>query len=221
MFKKVLIVEDVDFMSSGIKVALEGLNIPCIDYAKYCDDGLLKIKKALLEDNPYDLLISDLSFVDNPYKDKLTSGEELIREVKGLAPLLKTIVFSVEDKVHTIHTLCTILKVDAFVRKDIYGQRELKEAVGAVFGNKFYISPKLKPLLNNKETFEITDYDVFLLEYLSKGKEQKDISVEFKKDNISPNSISSIEKRLKLLKENFNANNPTQLIAIVKDLGVI
>ena len=221
MFKKVLIVEDVDFMSSGIKVALESLQIPFIEYAKYCDDGLLKIKKRLLEDDPFDLLISDLSFIGNLSDHKIKSGEGLIKEVKTIQPSIKTIVFSVEEKVHTIKNLCNTLKVDAYVSKDIYGQRELNQAVEAVFKNQFFISPKLKPLLYSKEAFEITEYDVFLLKCLSNGLEQKDIPQELKQHKITPSSMSSIEKRIKLLKENFNANNPAQLIAIVKDFGVI
>ena len=64
-------------------------------------------------------------------------------------------------------------------------------------------------------------FDVFLLESLSAGLEQKDLPDELKAKKISPSSMSSIEKRLKLLKENFNANNPTQLVAIAKDFGLI
>ena len=72
-----------------------------------------------------------------------------------------------------------------------------------------------------KETFEITDYDIIILKYLSEGLDQKDICKKLKIKGIKPYSISSVEKRLKLLKENFNANNPTQLIAITKDFGLI
>ena len=53
------------------------------------------------------------------------------------------------------------------------------------------------------------------------GLEQKEIHEALKIKNISPNSISSVEKRIKILKENFNANNPTQLIAKAKDFGLI
>lgn len=221
MFKKVLIAEDADFMSSGIRSALESLQIPVIAYAKYCDEAFLKLKKAVLEEEPFDLLLSDLSFIENPNPQRLNCGEDLITEAKKLQSNLKTIVFSVEDKASRIQNLCNVLKVDAYVWKHINGEKELKKAVRTVFDGGFFISPKLKHALNIQDTFEITDYDVFLLECLSKGLEQKDLPSKLKTEKITPSSISSVEKRLKLLKENFSANNPTQLIAISKDFGLI
>ncbi|OSY89135.1 hypothetical protein WH52_00305 [Tenacibaculum holothuriorum] len=221
MFKKVLIAEDADFMSSGIKSILEKLNIPTIEYAKYCDEAFLKIKKAWLDNNPFDLLISDLSFVDNPNPQRLYTGEDLISEVKKLQPELKTIIFSVEDKPYRIKHLCNELLVDAYVWKSVHGARELESAIQYVFNNTFFISPSLSQYLKQKEAFEITDYDVLLLELLASGFEQKEISIALKNKKVKPCSISSVEKRLKLLRENFNANNPTQLIAITKDFGLI
>ncbi len=221
MFQKVLIAEDVDFMSSGIKSALESLQIPVIEYAKYCDEAFLKLKKASLNEEPFDLLISDLSFIENSNPQRLLSGEDLVTEAKKLQPLLKTIIFSVEDKPYRVQQLCNELKVDAYVWKSIYGEKELKKAVQLVFDEAFFISPKLSHILKQKETFEITDYDVIILKYLAEGLDQREICEELKIKETKPNSISSVEKRLKLLKENFNANNPTQLIAITKDFGLI
>lgn len=221
MFQKVLIAEDADFMSSGIKAALESLQIPVIEHAKYCDEAFLKLKKAWNEKEPFDLLISDLSFVENPNPQRLHAGEDLVKAAKELQATLKTIIFSVEDKPYRVQQLCNELLVDGYVWKSIHGERELKTAIKQVYNHTFFISPKLSHTLKNRETFEITDYDVFLLKYLAEGLDQKEISVELKIKEVKPNSISSIEKRLKLLKENFNANNPTQLVAITKDFGLI
>ncbi len=221
MFQKVLIAEDADFMSSGIKAALESLQIPVIEHAKYCDEAFLKLKKAWNEKEPFDLLISDLSFIENPNSQRLNTGEDLIKVAKELQESLKTIIFSVEDKPYRVQQLCKELLVDAYVWKSIHGERELKKSAQLIYNDAFFISPKLSQALKQKETFEITDYDVFLLKYLAEGLDQKEISKELKIKEIKPNSISSVEKRLKLLKENFNANNPTQLVAITKDFGLI
>jgi hypothetical protein len=51
--------------------------------AKYCDEALLKIKKVL-NDQPYELLISDLSFKADHNKNQLNSGEELIQAVRAV-----------------------------------------------------------------------------------------------------------------------------------------
>lgn len=221
MFKKVLIAEDADFMSSGIKVALKDIQIPIVEYAQYCDEAFLKLKKACLDNEPFDLLVSDLSFKDNINPQRLQSGEELIAEAKKLQPTLKTIVFSVEDKPYRIKQLCNELEVDAYVWKSNHGQKELKKAVQLAYNNEFFITPQLAHALRDKEAFEVTDYDVFLLQHLAEGLDQKEISKELKNNKIKPSSISSVEKRLKLLKESFNANNLTQLIAITKDFGLI
>ena len=68
---------------------------------------------------------------------------------------------------------------------------------------------------------EINDYDIELLKQLSQGLSQEDISHNFKTNAISPNSLSTIEKRLNKLRIQFKANNAIHLVAIVKDLGLI
>ena len=49
MFNKVLISEDIDTINLALTLTLEQLNITNIDHVKYCDDALLKIKKAIFE----------------------------------------------------------------------------------------------------------------------------------------------------------------------------
>ena len=221
MFRKVLIAEDTDYMSSGIRMALEGLQIQVVEYAQYCDEAFLKFKKALLDKEPFDLLISDLSFIENPNPQKISEGEELIAALRELQPSLKVIVFSIEDKPYRLRHLCKQLSVNAYVWKSIHGQKELRKAISEVYAGHFFISPKLNGVLKEKESLEITEYDVFLLKGLAGGMDQQEISDALRKKGVKPSSRSSIEKRLKLLKEYFNANNPTQLVAVTKDFGLI
>jgi len=102
MFQKVLVAEDMDFINSGITSELQKLEIPKIDFVQYCDEALLKLKRAHMDGDPFDLLISDLSFDEDSKVQKLTSGDDLIKEVRKLFPDLKIIVFSVEDKAYRI-----------------------------------------------------------------------------------------------------------------------
>jgi len=64
MFKKVLIAEDEDFLNISLRVALGelGVELGSRDFVSYCDDALMRIKKAIREGDPYELLITDLSF---------------------------------------------------------------------------------------------------------------------------------------------------------------
>jgi hypothetical protein len=61
--------------------------------------------KALKDNDPYDLLISDLSFKIDHRQNRLTCGDELIEAVKKIQPHIKTIVFSIEDKSYRIKSL--------------------------------------------------------------------------------------------------------------------
>nr|WP_256451652.1 response regulator [Lutibacter sp. A80] len=222
MFKKVLIVEDMDFINSGIKSELLKLDIQEIQYVQYCDEALLKLKSAKLNNDPFDLLISDLSFDNDSVEQKITSGDELIKVVRNEFPTLKIAVFSVEDKPFRVQTLFNEYGVNAYVWKSREGLRELKKAIQLIFSsNKSYISPHVSGALYKNNTVEISDYDLFLIECISKGYLQEEISVKLKEKEWTPTSVSSIEKRLKFLKEHFNANNPAHLVSITKDLGLI
>ena len=222
MFQKVLIAEDMDFINSGIKSELNKLSIGQIDYVQYCDEALLKLKSARLDNTPYDLLISDLSFEKDATEQKITSGDELVKEVRKEFPDLKIVIFSVEDKTYTIQTLFNEHKINGYVWKSRDGLRELKQALQKIYNSEtIYISPQIAGSMSKSKAIEIADYDIFLIECLSKGHLQEEISTILKEKNWSPTSISTIEKRLKFLREHFNANNPAHLVSIAKDLGLV
>lgn len=222
MFKKVLIAEDLDSISIAVIQALEMLSIVEIHHAKYCDDAYLKIKKALFDNEPYDLLISDLSFKTDHQENKLNSGEELIEAVKKVQPDLKTIVFSIEDKSFRIKSLFTNLEINAYVSKGRNSIPELKKTIQRIYNNQeVKLSAELSLALRDNSLFEIESYDIALLKSLSKGYTLENISSEFKESGIVPNGSSSLEKRINRLKIYFKANNNVHLIAITKDLGLV
>lgn len=222
MFQKVLVVEDIDVVKLGIKSALEEIGIRELDFISYCDEAYAKIKCANLHNAPYSLLISDLTFVNDGTPQELKSGEELIQKIRNEFAEIKIVVFSVEDKPFKVQNLYKNLKIDGYVWKNRNGLIELKNALHTIYrSNQFYISPELNTTIHPKKVLEVTDFDIFLLDYLSKGLLQEAISNKLKEKGIRPCSMSGIEKRLKFLKEHFNANNPTHLVAIAKDFGLI
>ncbi|QBN19662.1 DNA-binding transcriptional response regulator [Flavobacterium nackdongense] len=222
MFKKVLVAEDLDSISIAVGQALAELSVVEIHHAKYCDDALLKVKKALLDEAPFDLLISDLSFKVDHRENHLTCGDELIAAVKKIQPTLKTVVFSIEDKSFRIKSLFNDLGVNAFVSKGRNSIPELQKAIQSVFDNESKIlSQELSHALKDKSLIEIEIYDITLLKSLSKGFTLEEIAVDFKTTGIIPNGSSSIEKRINRLKIFFKANNNVHLIAIAKDLGLV
>ena len=222
MFKKVLVAEDFDSISITVGKALEELSVSEIHHAKYCDDAFLKIKRALRDQTPYDMLISDLSFKTDHRENKLTSGDELIAAIKKIQPDIKIIVFSIEDKSFRIKSLFNNLGINAFVAKGRNSIPELKKAISGIFNDETTIlSSKLSYALREKSLIEIETYDIEILKLLSKGHILDEISSEFKTLGIIPNGSSSLEKRINRLKIYLKANNNVHLIAIAKDLGLV
>jgi DNA-binding NarL/FixJ family response regulator len=222
MFKKVLVAEDLDSISIAVIQVLEDLKVPVIDHVKYCDDGLLRIKKGLNDKEPYDLLISDLSFKSDHRKTTLSSGEELIEAINEVQPSLKKIVFSIEDKSYRIKSLFDDLKINAYVSKGRNSINELRKAIEGTFRNEEKIlSSDLSFSFNDKALIEIESYDISILKLLAQGYILEHISNEFKSSCITPNGTSSIEKRINKLKIYFKANNNVHLIAIAKDFGLV
>ena len=222
MFNKVLIAEDLDTISIAIVQVLETLSITEIHHTKYCDDALLKLKKALHDNVPYDLVISDLSFKVDHRENKLTSGEELIEAIKKVQPGIKTVIFSIEDKSFRIKSLFNNLGINAYVCKGRDSIKELQAAIQRISNNEeVIVSNEIALALRDKTIFEIESYDIILLKSLAKGQTLDEISSEFKDSRIQPNGSSSLEKRINRLKIYFKANNNVHLIAITKDLGLI
>jgi DNA-binding NarL/FixJ family response regulator len=221
MFEKVIIADDLGSINEGVKAVLEKLEVKNLIQAQYCDEAYIKIKKSILDNAPFGLLITDLSFNADHRDRKYTSGEDLIEALRNDNSNLKIIVYSVEDRLQKIRTLFNKHSINAYVCKGRKGLIELEKAIYAVYNDEQYLSPHVSQALNDKQDLEMTDFDIELIKQLSFGLSQDEISSTFKDKNISPSSLSSIEKHLNRLKVQFNASNATHLVAIVKDLGLI
>lgn len=222
MFKKILVSEDIDSISLGVVTILQSYFPSDIRSAKYCDEAYLKIKAAIYENKPYDLLITDLSFKADHRDTKLSSGEDLIQAARKEQPDLKIIVYSIDDKPYRIKNLFDDHKIDAFVAKGRESATELIEAMDIIHDtDTIYVSPQLSHIARDMAILEIDENDVVLLKHLSKGLTQTEISDLLKNSGKSSASTSSIEKRINKLKIYFKANNAIHLISIVKDMGII
>lgn len=221
MFKKVLLSDDLGSINQGVYATVSQLGIKDINQVQYCDDAYIRIKKAILDGTPFDLLITDLSFQPDYREQSFSSGEELIKILKKEFPKLKIIAFSVEDRLQKVRTVMYTNKADAYVGKGRKGLQELTEAIKLVYEGKTYLSPHLEKALSTKLDLELEDYDIDLLKMLSEGLSQEEISSQLKHLNITPNSVSSIEKKITKLRVQFRANNAIHLISTAKDMGII
>ncbi|MCA0958301.1 response regulator [Muricauda ruestringensis] len=222
MFQKVLIAEDHGLTGSGLRESLAALSIPEITVAHYCDDALLKIKAALQQGRPYEVLITDLSFKADYKNRNLVSGEELIAEVKKIQPDIKIVVYSVENRIGKIKTLYDNFGIDAFVGKERRDINEIAKAVSQVFEGKTYFSESLKHALRSSENqLELDEYDILLLKLLTKGLKQEEIAQYFQEKNYPASSLRSIQDRLGKLKTIFGAKTPVHLVAQAMERGFI
>ncbi|QOG04283.1 response regulator transcription factor [Flavobacterium sp. MDT1-60] len=222
MFKKVIIAEDLDAMNLGIQQVLKDLNIVNFQHSKFCDEAFLKIRAAINQNEPFDLLISDLSFKTDHRKATIANGDELVQKVRELQPDIKIIAYSVEDKNYRIKSLFDNAEVDAFVLKGLNSIEELKKAIHIIStSDQKFISPEVSSALKEKNNYEIDDIDILILKHLSLGTPQDDIIQILKDSGIKPKSKSAMEKRLSKLKDFFKANNTVHLVSITKDMGII
>ncbi len=223
MFKKVLIAEDHEMTNFSVQRTLTELGIAndTRNYVYYCDHALMRIQKGLQENAPYELLITDLSFIDDGTQQKISKGSELIKVAKQLQPDLKILVFSMEHRAEIANSLIKELNIDAFVPKGRKDAQDLKMAIETIYQDKKYLSSHLKRSGEERKDYHFTDFDKIILQLLSKGILQKDIPFHLQQKNIKPSGLSSVEKRLNLIKEILEFSNNEQLIAYCKDIKVI
>lgn len=221
MFKKVLVAEDMDSINLAVASVLQNLDIDRVEHAQYCDKAWLLAKKAMQDKEPFQLLICDLSFKNDHHTEKINSGKELINLLKREDPNLKILVNTIEDHPHTVRSLWDSGQIDGYVCKDRNGMRDLKKAILALNDGHQYNSDGIEAILKKDNLLFLGNWEMELLQAVAVGLTQDEIQKDFKKRNITPSSKSSIEKRLKELREEFSANTTAHLIGIVKDLKIL
>lgn len=221
MFKKILIAEDHESINLSVQKTLEDLNIPNVDYVYYCDDALAKIQKSIRENEPYDLLITDLYYEEDHREQEIKDGRELIQRIKEIQPSLKVIVFSAEHKSGVINSLFKEYEINGYVRKARNDSKELKKSIASVYIDENYLSLDMKQDVKKFNSYEFSAYDITLVSLLSKGILQKNIPTHLQEKDIRPYSLSSVEKKLNSLKEDLEVNSNEQLVAFCKDIGII
>ncbi len=221
MFKKILIAEDHEIANISVQKTLEALGIGEARYVYYCDDALAWVRNAIRSGAPYELLITDLYFEDDHTEQNLSNGVELIKAARDVQPGLKIVVFSAESRSAIIDDLFKTLSIDGYVRKARRDAHHLKQAIDAVYGHKTYLSPDLGQIMKEKNSYEFSAFDITIISLLSQGVLQKDIPYYLQQKDIKPAGLSSVEKRLNLMKEVLEFSKNEQLIAYCKDIGVI
>ena len=211
---KLLIVEDYDALSLGIFSYLKRQS-KGIDYRVTQKNNLTE---AVLEARMrcFDVILLDF------YLNSPTGGGDLFLKARsGFACKPKIIIFSKVDKMDIIDHLVHQLEADGFILKSSNSLDEIIPAIAAVQRGERYFSPTIVEKLKRFSTKKDIDYiDRLLLKGLSKGMKQNEIADYFIENGISL-TPSAIEKRVKRLKEHFNAKTSLELMSIVSKHGYI
>jgi len=223
MFKKVLIAEDQESTSISVQKTLEDVGVASSNrhYVYYCDDALLLLEKAIKAGQQFELLVTDLSFEEDHRIQQIKDGVALIKAAKQAQPNLKVLVFSAENKIAIIDNFFKDLGIDAYVRKARHDAKELKLALEAIKKGRKYLSADLRQAIREKNSHEFSSFDITIISLLAKGILQKDIPLYLQQNNIKPSGLSSIEKRLNLIKEVLEFSKNEQIVAYCKDMGII
>lgn len=221
MIDKIIIAEDHQSANLSVEKTIEELNVRQSDYVFYCDDALNKIQLAKQKGQPYDLLITDLYFEEDGAIQKISSGFDLIQSARTIQPGIMILVFSGEDRPAIIDKLFKQYEVDAYVRKARHDIKELKLAFEALSKGQRYYPHALVQLIRQSNTYEFTEFDISIIRLLSQGYQQKEIPAYLKKNNIEPYSLSSVEKKLKQIRDELGFSKNEQLVLFCKETGML
>lgn len=221
MIKKILIAEDHESANLSVQTTLEEMGIQDAEYVYYCDDALVRIQKAMEGGLPYDILITDLYFDADHREVKIDGGVALIQAVRQVQPDLRVLVFSAEGKRAVIESLYEVSNIDGFVRKGRNDAKELKTAITKIVGNERYFSRFYVLAARQENVYDFEPSDIVIIKLLAQGILLKDIPDYLQKEGFKGKGLSSVEKRLNLIRSSLNFASNNRLVAYCKDMGII
>ncbi|MBD0830882.1 response regulator [Aestuariibaculum sediminum] len=173
-----------------------------IDIANNCDEAVRYMDKAILQQNPYNLLFVDISLP--PSSDgKMTSGEDLAAYARDILPKAKIIILTMFNESYRIHNIIKTINPEGFLIKSDLTSSELASAFQAVLHNPPFYSGTVNSYIRKIDSSDIVidDKNRKILHLLSQGIKTKNLAPHL---NIS---LSAVEKRKKQLREIFDVQD--------------
>lgn len=221
IFHKVLIAEDHQSTGSTLRNLLAEFEVAVYNYVYYCDDALTRIRNEAVAGHPYELLITDLSFAPGDRRQELSHGAALIAAARRFQPTLKVLVFSIEHRGIVVKKLFDDLKIDGYVAKGPEDVRELRAAIPTIGSGGRHVPVWLRQAVSVTNAHDFTSLDLEIISLIGQGRSQKEISAALAQKGGIPSSESSIEKRLKHIRDAFGFRNNIQLALFCRDTGLI
>jgi DNA-binding NarL/FixJ family response regulator len=219
----VLIIEDHPLITEAYKKAFSQISskTPNLNFmistANTCDAAYLKINEASRQQG-LDIVFLDIKLP--PSKEGIIlSGEDLGLKIIELLPSSKIIVSTTFNDNYRINSIFKSLNPDGFLIKNDLNPKELVLAIESIIEGNSYYSKSVIELMRKltANDFLIDAIDRKLLYELSKGTKMSQLP------DIIPLSVSTLEKRKRVLKEIFDIadKDDRDLFRIAEEKGFI
>ncbi|WP_299884365.1 response regulator [uncultured Lacinutrix sp.] len=213
-----LIVEDHDLASHSIVETLTAYH----NYEFVIKQASETDKAAkLIRSHHFDLILLDLILKKTNTNAEFFSGDDLLRYIRKIELPTKVIVLSKVDSIEMLDYVINVLGADGYILKSDISLNELLPAIDIVINNGSYISASIAKQFQYYETTLDLDYrDKVILNGLSNGGNHHDIVLQLETKGIQITK-SAVEKRIRKLKERFEAKTTAQLMVKAIKMGII
>ncbi len=219
---KILFVDDHFLVLKGLISLLEQMTDFTfdIDFKSNCDDAYQAILFAETS-NPFDILFTDLRFTEN--NGEINSGEELINQIKKVAPNLKIGVITGHAETNSVFNVILNQQPLAYILKSNCTKSELSFAIQKMLKNENYYTHEIHQKLLRRKIVEISmdEISIQILKELPQHARLSNLVGYIKNESGHILKIRSIENRLTDLRIALNAVNNTDLVLKAKELGII
>jgi DNA-binding NarL/FixJ family response regulator len=219
---RILIADDHQLVIQGILCSLKEVGDFDVVTTNTCDDAF-KLIKTHKNNNPFQLLFTDLSF-DNSTKDtNLDGGEELIKAIRNNEIDIKIAVITGHTETNRVYNVISNLNPNAYLLKSKCDAIEIGFAVQKMLANDYYYTHEIhqKIMKRNIVQIQMDDVAVQILKELPNHPKISNLEGVITKNDGSLIKLRSIETKLGILRADLNANNNTDLILKAKELGII
>lgn len=219
---KILVVENHQIFIDGLLNSLHKLGHTNVFSETTCDAAYRKIKSQMLND-PFDILLTDLSFENTSEYQSLKSGEELIKKLQKEGLDIKIIVISGHSETNRVFNVIQNLNPDGYLLKNDCDASELGQAIKKVFdGGRFYSHDiHQKILRRNVVQIQLDETAIHILKELPNHPKISNLEGVIKKANGDNLKLRSIESKISNLRIDLGANNNIDLLLKAKELGII
>ncbi|TYP99911.1 DNA-binding NarL/FixJ family response regulator [Tenacibaculum adriaticum] len=219
---KILIVDDHQLILEGILSYLKDIPHLEIETANSCDEAFSKIKTCL-QNNPFQIVFTDLSFDNADENSLIDSGESFIKMLQKEEIPIKIGVITGHSETNRVYSVIHNLNPSAYILKGNCDTAELNFAIQKMLANEVYYTHEIHQKILKRALVEIQmdDVAIQILKELPKHAKIGNMEGIITKSDGSLLKIRAIENKLAKLRADLQAINNTDLVLKAKELGIL